>query len=108
MRKTKKVSVILEQNSNNLLLPSSNGTIIKVRARPRSRAFKILFSDEILICCTSPAEKGKANKEILKEFSDLFKHKVKIVSGQNSRTKRILIESIRPEEVEEILLACKS
>lgn len=35
----------------------------------------------------APAEKGKANAEIVKHFSKLTKKKVKIVSGLKSKTK---------------------
>ena len=93
------------QNSGDSFQSSSKGTIIKVRAKPRSEAFKILISDEILIHCVSPAEKGKANREILRQLSRLFKHKVRIVSGQSSKEKLILIESIGSEEARKILLA---
>ena len=97
----------MAQDSDKLFLPSSEGIVIEVRVKPRSEAFNILISDEIVIYCVSPAEKGKANREILKKLSRLFKHKVRLISGQSSKKKLFLIESIRSQEAREILLACK-
>ena len=95
----------MPERNDDLLTPSPNGTLIRAKIKPRSRSFRILISDQqISIECKSPPEKGKANREIIKELQRLTKHKVKIISGHNSKRKTILFESMKPEEAKQILL----
>ena len=47
--------------------------------------------------------KGKVNKELLKELSRFFGHKVELVSGFTSRQKRFLISGIETKQAEQIL-----
>jgi uncharacterized protein (TIGR00251 family) len=94
----------MPRNIDHPLIPSPDGTIITVKIRPRSQSFRVLFSDQqITIECKNPAEKGKANREVTKELQRLIKHRAKIISGHNSRIKKILLESITPEKTREIL-----
>ena len=59
-----------------------DGVILEAYVKPKSRQFSIEFKDnEIVIRCTEPPVKGKANKEIEKELSKLFKTKARIISG---------------------------
>ncbi|RLB09255.1 MAG: hypothetical protein DRG27_04680 [Deltaproteobacteria bacterium] len=58
--------------------------------------------DVIKIKLTSAAQKGKANKQLLELLSKrlkLPKSKIKIVSGESSRDKRISIEGLSKEEI---------
>ncbi len=98
----------MPRNIDDLFSPVSEGTRFSVRAKPRSRSFRIAISDQIVIHCKNPPERGRANREILKQLSKLLNRRVRIVSGYNSRSKILLAESIKPEEVKEILLANQS
>jgi len=92
-------------NIDDLLLPVPNGTQLSVVVKPRSKSFRIVISDQIVINCRSPPERGRANREIQKELSRLFNQRVRIISGHKSRSKLLLVESIESEKVKEILLA---
>ncbi|MFX0069440.1 MAG: DUF167 domain-containing protein [Promethearchaeota archaeon] len=76
------------------------GTVIDIYMRPNSKHFRIQFEeDELVVHCREAPTKGKANRELIKELSRLFERRVQIVSGSTSRQKRILIESMTVEEV---------
>ncbi|MEM4271267.1 MAG: DUF167 domain-containing protein [Candidatus Pacearchaeota archaeon] len=68
---------------------------LKVIVKPNSRKSEIIGFDDnkkaLRISVKSPAEKGKANVELIKFVSKLLKKKVVIVSGLKSREKIILI-----------------
>lgn len=71
----------------------ADGILIQIRVKPKSNNFKIEQEENnLLIRCRNPAEKGKANKELLKELSKLFRHEVFIVSGLTSKEKIILVK----------------
>ncbi len=74
------------------------GCLIKVRVHPHSSKQKILFSkdsEEITIYLKNPAEKNRANKELLKVLGKLFKgSQVSISSGAKSTLKILEIENI--------------
>ena len=95
----------MPRNIDDLLLPVPNGTRLSVVVKPRSKAFSILISDQIVINCRSPAKKGRANREVLGELSRVFNRRVRIISGHKSRSKMILVESMKSEKVREILRA---
>ncbi len=99
----------MRHDISDALSSSSRGTLVRVKIRPRSRSFKITPAvDHILVECKNPPEKGKANREVLKELSRLLHHRAQIVSGHRSRTKVVFIELMEPEEVREILSAIQS
>lgn len=85
------------------MTPTTNGTLIKIIVKPKSRNFRIQPEENLLVFCTNAPEKGKINKEIVKELSRLLKHQVAIVSGFTSREKIILIQGVKPEELERLL-----
>jgi uncharacterized protein (TIGR00251 family) len=83
---------------------TSQGVILGVHVKPSSKAFRMELDDNILIVsCREAPVKGKVNKELLKQLSQLFGHKVKLVSGFTSRQKRFLVSDIKAEEVTRIL-----
>ena len=85
-----------------------DGVILEVHVKPKSRQFSIEFKDdEIVIRCTETPVKGKANKEIEKELSKLFKTKARIISGHTSSCKRILIYGLSFENVKQAILNLK-
>ena len=71
---------------------TKDGAIITIFVKPNSPKFKIeLDGDEIVVHATEEPEKGKVNKEILKEFSKLFHAKVELVNGATSRQKQLFV-----------------
>ena len=86
------------------LQETEEGVILDVHVKPNSKVFQIkVEDDELVVMCREAPEKGKANKELLKEFSRLFECKVELVSGATSRQKRFLLSGIGVEEVNLIL-----
>jgi uncharacterized protein (TIGR00251 family) len=83
---------------------TKDGTIIEVFVKPNSAKFKIsIDGDELVVFCTEEPVKGRVNKELVKELSKLFHHKVEIVSGFASKQKRLLIKGVGKSEVEHLL-----
>ena len=86
------------------LLKTAQGTILDIYVKPKSKEFKInTENDELTVYCRGTPVKGIANREVIKECSRLFKKKVEILSGFGSRQKKILINDIGVNEVQEIL-----
>lgn len=78
-------------------------SILQIKVIPKASKQQIIKEKErIKIKLTSPAQKGKANKQLIELLSKRLKvpkSKIKIVSGENSRDKRILIEGLSEEEI---------
>jgi uncharacterized protein (TIGR00251 family) len=86
------------------LLKTSQGTVLNVHVKPYSKEFRIkIEDDELVVFCREPPEKGKVNKELIKELSRLFKKRAEVLSGFTSKQKRILIKGATVEEVNETL-----
>lgn len=70
---------------------------IKVTVKPSSKQTKILESDQknntYKIAIKAPADKNKANIELLRFLKKAFKKDFKIISGKTSRTK--LLKSLQ-------------
>ena len=80
---------------------TKDGTIITVYVKPNSGKFKIeRDGDEIVVYATEEPEKGKVNKEIIKEASDFFGYKVEIVSGLTSKRKILVLRGATKEQIE--------
>lgn len=83
---------------------TKDGTIVTVFVKTNSPKFKIeLEGNEIMVYSTEEPEKGKVNKEIIKELTRLFKAKVEIVSGFTSRQKQLFVKGMGKNRVEVIL-----
>jgi uncharacterized protein (TIGR00251 family) len=83
---------------------TQDGAIIEIFVKPNSREFKLTIeNEELIVQCTEEPTKGKVNKELLKEFTKLFRKKVELTSGATSREKRLLIKGARKAEVERML-----
>ena len=75
-----------------LLIRMEREIIVKVK--PNSASNEVLGLDEqglLRVNVKAPAQKGKANKELVKVLSKHFKKRVEILSGLKSREKRILL-----------------
>ncbi len=83
---------------------SPNGSLITIFVKPNSSKFKVeLDIDEIIVYATEEPEKGKVNKEIIKELTKLFHAKVELVSGATSRQKQLLIIGLKKVDIEQLL-----
>lgn len=86
------------------LAETPEGVVVAVKARPRSsRAGLDGFFDgalKVRVRC-APVD-GKANKELVETLADVFglpKSAVVLLSGEMSKTKRILLRGVSPEKV---------
>ena len=83
-----------------------DGVFLSIFVKPNSPKFKIeQDGEEIVVYATEVPEKGKVNKEIIKELSKRFRAKVELVSGATSKQKRLLVAGLRIDEVEQRLNA---
>lgn len=83
---------------------TKDGVIIKIFVKPNSPKFTIEFDcEEIVVHATEEPEKGKVNKEILKEFAKLLREKVELASGATSRKKQLAVKGISKSQAEQLL-----
>ena len=83
-----------------------DGTIITIFVKPNSPKFNIeIDGNEIVVHATEEPEKGKVNKEILKEFSKILHAKVELASGSTSRQKQLFVVGISKSQAEQLLHA---
>ncbi len=87
---------------------TKDGTILEVFVKPKAPEFEVLVeADEIVVRSTEEPEKGKANKEIIKELSRLFHARVEIISGKTSKKKILYVQGKTKSEMETILQSKK-
>jgi len=83
------------------------GVNLNLKVRPNSQCFALREFDasknELRVNVRSPAQRGKANKELLKKFKKIFGSSVEIIKGKKSDKKIVLIGL----EKEKVLLALK-
>jgi uncharacterized protein len=83
---------------------TKDGTIITIYVKPNSVKFYVeRDGDEIVVHAIGEPEKGKVNREIIKEASDFFGSKVEIVSGLTSRQKILFLRGVTKEQIENAL-----
>ena len=97
------------ENNNKYLLNTTNGIIFNVKLVPNSSFSKIVdyTEDYVRIKISAPPIENKANKELIDFFSKLFdvnKSKLKIVSGDKSKLKKILIQDTSFEVISQKLM----
>jgi hypothetical protein len=90
------------------LQQTAEGTIMEIKAKPKSKEFSVKQNHEIIVLCLAPPIKGKANKEIIKNLQKIFNKKIEIISGSKSKIKKILIRNCKLKEVEKILREIES
>ena len=82
------------------MLKTDRGVILNVYVKPNSKEFKIITdNNEFIVFCRENPEKGKVNKELIKELSRLFHKKVEIAAGFTSKQKKILVKDVTEEEI---------
>jgi len=68
------------------LRETASGIVVDVYVKPRSKQFRLeLAEDEIAVSCQEAPVKSRANRELVKELSKLFKLKVEILSDFSAR-----------------------
>ena len=82
-----------------------NDTVfLETKIHPKASREKIVVSDESFdIYVKSPPDKGKANLAVLKtlsKFLDISSSSLKIIKGNTSRNKIILIQGTSKEQIE--------
>jgi uncharacterized protein (TIGR00251 family) len=83
---------------------TKDGVIITIFVKPNASKFKIeLDGNEIIVHSTEEPVKGKVNKEILKEFSNLLHAKVELASGATSKQKQLFVQGITKNQAEQLL-----
>ena len=84
-----------------------DGILVDIEVSPKSKKFEIIgyneWREKLEIRIKSVPLKGKANKEIVNEFSDLTGSQVEIVSGLKSQHKTLKIHNISKSEFLNIL-----
>jgi uncharacterized protein len=81
-----------------------DGVILTIFVKPNSPKFRIeIDGDEIVVHATEEPEKGKVNKEILKELTKIFHAKVELVSGATSRQKQLAVFGVKKLDIEQHL-----
>ena len=84
-----------------------DGITVMIEVSPNSGKFQITGYNEwrqtLEVKIKAPPTKGKANKEIMKEFSKLTGHTAEIISGHKSRLKTLMINKIDEESFFNIL-----
>jgi uncharacterized protein len=88
------------------LKETKEGIVLSIFVKPNSPKFKIdLDGGEVVVYATEEPEKGKVNKEIIKELTKLFHAQVALVSGFTSKQKQFIIKGTTKQQLEKILLA---
>ncbi len=83
---------------------TEDGIIIPAKIQPNSSKEKVMgeYAEKLKIAVTSPPEKGKANKAIVKALAKWLNIKtsdIQIVSGEKSKDKEIFVRNITEKDV---------
>ncbi|MBT4870816.1 MAG: DUF167 domain-containing protein [Candidatus Diapherotrites archaeon] len=82
-------------------------TILHLKVLTGKKQFQLNWKKEENVLCVetkSNPEKGKANKEIVRELKKFFEKETKIVSGFKSKEKIVEISSPKKEVMEKLIL----
>jgi uncharacterized protein (TIGR00251 family) len=83
---------------------TAQGIILTIFVKPNSPTFKIERNgEEIIVHVTEEPEKGKVNREILKEFTKLFHAQIELISGLTSKEKKLIIKGTDKITINKIL-----
>jgi len=84
-----------------------DGVLIDIDVQANAKKNEITGINEwrkrLAIKIKAPATEGKANKEIIKFFKEIFKKDVEIVAGKLNPQKTVLIKGIKKDEALNIL-----
>ena len=87
---------------------TSEGVILSVKAQPGARKDEIAgeWANSLKVRVTAPPEKGRANEAIVRLLAEklgLKKSAIRVISGETSRDKRVLIQGISHLELNTLL-----
>lgn len=88
--------------------PSDCGAAFAVRVAPRASADAVagVENSALKVRLTAPPVEGAANKALIKLLAKALgvsKGSVRLIAGQKSKNKRLLVEGLTPEQVRERL-----
>ena len=97
------------ENNSNYIINTQDGIIFNVKLVPNSSFSKIVdYTNEyVRIKISAPPLENRANKELIEFCSDLFKiskSKIKIISGEKSKLKKVLIQDCSYEDISQKIL----
>jgi uncharacterized protein len=91
----------------NAITPTKDGVLLNIEVSPKSDKFRIngynQWRESVEVKIKAVPQKGKANKEIVTEFSKITKTPVEIISGHKSHHKTLKIYDITTDELIKIL-----
>jgi uncharacterized protein (TIGR00251 family) len=91
----------------NAITQTKDGVLLKIEVSPKSDKFMIcgynVWREGVEVKIKALPQKGKANKEIIDEFTKIIKNPVEIISGHKSHHKTLKIYNINKEELIKIL-----
>lgn len=97
---------MIENNFEKILVETRQGTTLQLLVSTQGKEFALIgfdgWANALKARLSSKAEKGKANKELIREFEKIFSAKVEILSGEKSRQKKLLVKA-RKQQVAECL-----
>ncbi len=81
-----------------------DGVLLSIFVKPNQPKFRIeVDGGEVVVYATEEPEKGKVNKQIIKETGRIFGFTAEIASGSASRQKALLLRGATKEQVETTL-----
>jgi len=91
-----------------LLSLHKDGVVLSVRVTPRASASRIVgvAGKELKISLHAPPVAGEANRELIRLLAkslSLPKSRIEILSGETSRSKRVLLRDVSPDEIDQAI-----
>jgi uncharacterized protein (TIGR00251 family) len=91
-----------------LLAEYAEGVLLSVKAQPNSKKNEIrgIQNNMLKVCITQIAEKGKANKAVIKELAKFFglrTSQIELVSGDISPQKKFLIRDADIKQLQKFI-----
>ncbi len=90
------------------IVATNSGVVLSVRTQPGSSRNRIIgeYGGRLKLAVTAAPEKGKANKAVIELLADalhLNESSIRIISGESSRDKKLMIEGLVPEDLNTLL-----
>ena len=84
-----------------MLVEHPDGTLLTVWVVPGAAQTAVVgpHGDALKVRVAAPAEAGRANRAMLSSLSDSLGVDCRLVSGASSRTKRVVVPGLQPQDV---------
>jgi uncharacterized protein (TIGR00251 family) len=88
-----------------MITPHSNGAVLEVWVVPGVTRDQLVgpHGHALKVRVAAPAESGKANEALLRQLKGAFGVKVELLTGSGSRSKRVLLLGVTPDEARQKL-----